>query len=118
MLPRNINKNPPAHSPFLGLVPVKVNGNVKIALVKVFPSLPTNQTRITYVRTYVRIACSCCRVRRYVFCRSVLYPFKDILLSRVPMSRSQHQGRHAVVVRQVQRGLVHPLCDSQRSVLP
>ena len=52
MLPRNINKNPPAHSPFLGLVPVKVNGNVKIALVKVFPSLPTNQTRITYVRTY------------------------------------------------------------------
>ena len=53
MLPRNINKNPPAHSPFLGLVPVKVNGNVKIALVKVFPSLPTNQTRITYVRTYV-----------------------------------------------------------------
>ena len=80
MLPRNINKNPPAHSPFLGLVPVKDNGNFKIALAKVFPSLPTNQTRIRYVRTYVRIACSCCRA----FCRSVPYPLRTFFYPRVP----------------------------------
>ena len=71
MLPRNINKNPPAHSPFLGLVPVKDNGNVKIALAKVFPSSPTNQTRI---------ACSCCRA----FCRSVPYPLRTFSYPRVP----------------------------------
>ena len=83
MLPRNINKNPPAHSPFLGLVPVKDNGNVKIALAKVFPSLPTNQTRITYVRTY------CVQLLSRILSERTV-PLKDILLSQGPMGRSQH----------------------------
>ena len=114
--PQHQQKSPRSFSHF-GFGPGESQWQCQNRLGQSIPVI-ADQPNPYYVRTYVRIACSCCRVRRYVFCRSVLYPFKDILLSRVPMSRSQHQGRHAVVVRQVQRGLVHAPCDSQRSVLP
>ena len=70
-----------------------------------------NQPNPYYVRTY------CVQLLSRILSERTV-PLKDILLSRVPMGRSQHQRRHSVVVDAVQRGLGHALCNFQSSLCP